>query len=150
MRVGRNDDTGMIPSPGNPYRDYSDQMFGPRIEPEPAVVTLRDLDRLVAAKLEDTRREWARDQRRECERAWEDGRSAGFREGRKNIVEWMRTNVITRLDGAATCLRDVRKGFDVLAPDDLDKEVRGNVPRAEGLLTRSIEAFTELEARDAE
>jgi hypothetical protein len=148
MRVGRNDEVGMIPSPGNPYRDYSDQMVGPRVELEPAVVTLRDLDRLVAAKLEDARCEWARDQRRECERAWEEGRYAGLREGRQNIVEWLRVNVIARVDTAETCLRDVRKGFDVLAPDDLDKEVKANVPRAEGLLTRAISTFAEVEARD--
>lgn len=150
MRTGRNDDVGMIPSPHNPYRDYSDQMVPHYVPPAPPVVTLYDLDRMVAAKLDEARREWAHDQRRECMRAWEEGRSVGFREGRRNIVEWMRTNVLARASEAEIMLRDVRKGFDVLKPDDLDKEVRGNVPRAEGLLTRAGQAFTEMEARDRE
>jgi flagellar biosynthesis/type III secretory pathway protein FliH len=76
--------TGFIPSPANPYVDHRDQTVGPVEVPEPAVLTTRDLDRMVRAKLEDARREAAEEERRAREQAWEEGRNFGDREGREH------------------------------------------------------------------
>jgi hypothetical protein len=57
--------------------------------PEPAVVTMRDLDRLVAARLDDARVEAAERERQACAAAWEEGRHAGFQAGSNSANEFM-------------------------------------------------------------
>lgn len=78
-----NDQCGFVPSPANPYTDHSDQYRGPVEVPEPVVLTMRDVDRMVRAKLDDARRESRAETRRECEQAWETGRWHGNAEGRQ-------------------------------------------------------------------
>lgn len=78
-----NERTGMIPNASNPYVDRSSEYVHVDV-PEPPVLTLRDLERMVAARLKVERQAWAKEQQRACLQAWEEGRSAGYHRGSSN------------------------------------------------------------------
>jgi flagellar biosynthesis/type III secretory pathway protein FliH len=99
-----------IPQAENPYQ--APNVVSARTEPEPSVVTLRDVDRLVAAKLEDARQEAAEAQRRACLGAWEEGHARGIQQGYEggyqarsaslqSVVRGQLNHIVRRLRGRA-------------------------------------------------
>lgn len=83
---------GRINRPENPYNEDTSHVR-PYEPPEPAVTTLRDLDRLVAAKIADARREWAGETRRECADAWEQGNQHGTQRGMDLATQHLRDEI---------------------------------------------------------
>lgn len=59
---------------GNPYSGRPDEC----LEPHQPALSLLDLDRLVAARLQDERRAAAERQRLACEAAWDEGHKVGY------------------------------------------------------------------------
>jgi hypothetical protein len=87
-----------VPHRANPYaRDTS--TVRPYESPEPAVLTLRDLDRLVHARLRDAHREWADKSQHACAEAWERGREFGVGEGYTHAMDYAREQIARVVGG---------------------------------------------------
>lgn len=79
-------DAGMIPHRANPYQDHGDiNRYPGRVVPEPTVLTMRDVDRMMQAKLADAAREAAEDRQKACAFAWEQGHRHGAEWGREHV-----------------------------------------------------------------
>lgn len=94
-----------VPRQENPY-GYAPSDFGPVATPEPAVVSMRDLDRLVALKLADERGEAVERERLACLAAWEEGRTFGFKAGRRSAASAVDKVVRGRLNHTARHLTE--------------------------------------------
>lgn len=70
-------DAAMIFREANPYAHDSSMRDPVRLVRDPGVLTLADLDRLVTARIDDARKEWAAETTQACAKAWEQGRAHG-------------------------------------------------------------------------
>lgn len=84
--------TGMIPHAQNPYT-WEDQMVRPYEAPEPTVLTVADIDRMVAARLRMEAQVAREVQRHACIEAWEAGRTFGREQGLKDATRHLGAGV---------------------------------------------------------
>lgn len=135
------DQQARIPHPSNPYVDHSDQYV--RVDvPEPPVLTLRDLERMVKARLDVERTDAATRQRMACHEAWERGREFGVRDGYQRAKD----NIYRAVEEVANrhLNHDVRRLADRAERQRTTiKAEREFIADAHRYLKRSVEALWE-------
>lgn len=89
--------TEMLAHRGNPYASNTDAW--PEAIPDPVVLTIRDLDRLVAGRLAEADRHALDRERRACAKAWEEGRAAGQQDGYRDGIHFAIERVTGILNG---------------------------------------------------
>lgn len=84
-------------SPRNPYADHGEAWPAP--VPDPVVLTIRDLDRLVASRVAEADRQALDRERRACAQAWDEGHTAGRQNGYREGIQFVYERVTGILNG---------------------------------------------------